>query len=148
MSLDNLNLIKTEWSKDSKIERLKIRDEILRTPLLHSKYLTWLMDIKEFYRSIEVDVITLHRLKSRYYRGELGKDELISYGWDQWQGIKPIKAELENLINTDPDMIILTTKLNECRICLDSLESIIKAIASRSYDIKTFIEAEKFYNGG
>lgn len=143
----DIGFIKTEWSVDAKVNRLQIMDEILRTPLLHSKYLNMLLDFKEAYRDIEVKVIALTRLKSKYYRGEFSKEELLEYGWDQYQGVKPIKFELENLINTDPDMILLTTELNECKMCLDALESIIKTIASRSYDIKTFIEAEKFYNG-
>lgn len=143
----DVDSIKKEWTIDSKVDRLRIMDEILKTPLLHSKYLNMLLDFKKIYRDIEIKVIALTRLKSRYYRGEFSKEELINYGWDQYQGVKPVKFELENLINTDPDMICLTTELNECKICLEALESIIKTIASRSYDIKTFIEAEKFYNG-
>lgn len=143
----DIGYIKRQWAKDSEVNRVKILDEILRTPKLHSKYLDMLVELRESHREIEIKVIALTRLKSRYYRGEFSKEELLEHGWDQYQGVKPIKFELENLINTDPDMILLTTKLNECRICLDALESIIKVISSRSYDLKTFIEAEKFYNG-
>ena len=69
-------------------------------------------------------------------------------GWEQYQGTKPIKSEMESLLSTDPDLIELNTELEDIKIILDSLESIMKAITSRSYDLKTFIEAEKFYAGG
>jgi hypothetical protein len=143
----DVSLIKESWKVDAKIDRLQIMDEILKTPLLHSKYLNWLIDIKQIYRETESKIISMNRLKSRYYKGEFSKEELITHNLEQWQGVKPLKFELENLLNSDPDIILLTTELNECKICLDALESIIKTIASRSYDIKTFIEAEKFYNG-
>lgn len=142
-----LQVIKESWSEDSKIDSLQIRNEIIRTPILHSKYLNYLIEIKCAYREVEVDVIKMHRLKSRYYKGEMGREELLELNWDQYQGIKPIKSELETLITTDSDMVELSTKLNYYKICLDTLESIIKAIASRSYDVRALLEAEKFYSG-
>lgn len=140
--------LKNEWKKDSQIDSSKIREEILKSAQLHSKYLTLLMDYKREYRKKESNILTVTKVKMRYYRGELTKTQLDSMGWEQYQGTRPIKSEMDSLLNTDADLIELHTELEDIKIILDSLESIMKAITSRSYDLKTFIEAEKFYAGG
>ena len=144
-SIDN---IKEEWAKDSIINSLHIREEILKTPQLHSKYLSLLIDYKKEYRKKESSVLAVTKVKMKYYRGELTKSQLETMGWEQYQGTKPIKSEMESLLNTDTDLIELNTELEDIKIILDSLESIMKAITSRSYDLKTFIDAERFYQGG
>lgn len=146
--MEEIDIIKESWKIDSVIDASRIREEILKTPQLHSKYLTFLMDYKKEYRKKESNILTVTKVKMRYYRGELTKAQLDSLGWEQYQGTKPIKSEMEALLNTDPDLIELNSDIENIKIILDSLESIIKAIASRSYDLKTYIEAEKFYAGG
>lgn len=145
--MESIDYIKSEWKKDSEIDPSKIREEILLSPQLHCKYLTLLMDHKKEYHEKNANILSMTRVKIKYYRGELTKDQLNKFEWEQYQGTKPIKSELESLLETDEDLIYLNTELEEIRIILDSLESIMKAITSRSYDLKTFIEAEKFYAG-
>ena len=146
--MKTLDDIKSSWKEDCLIVNNKIREEIVRTPILHSKYLDMLIECKNEYRTVEIECIKLHRILSRYYRGEFTKQELIDLKRDQWQGVKPIKSELEQLISTDDLMIELQTKLGHYKICLDSLESILKTISSRSYDLRALLDAEKFYSGG
>lgn len=139
--------IKDEWRRDSVIDPLRIREEILNRSQLHSKYMSMLIDYKKEYRKKESSVLAMTKVKMKYYRGELTKAQLASMEWEQYQGTKPIKSEMESLLATDSDLIELNTELEDIKIILDALESILKAIASRGYDLKTFIEAEKFYAG-
>lgn len=142
-----LEQINSEWKSDSYIDASKIREEILMSSQLHSKYLSYLLDKKKEYRKIDAMILKLTKVKIKYYRGELTKEELESMGWKQYQGTRPIKSEMDKLLGTDEDLVDFNTQLDDIKILLDALESILKAITSRSYDLKTFIEAEKFYAG-
>lgn len=137
-----------EWKKDSNINQLDIRLEILKSSSLHSKYIEKLLNFKDLYRKIELKLIFLKKVKSKYYKGEMTKEELKENGLDQYQGLKPVKSELEHLLSIDNDVIEINNDLISCKNILDMIESILNQIKSRSYDLKTFIEAEKFYNGG
>lgn len=135
------------WKIDSTINELDIKSEILKSSALHCKYIEKLLNFKDLYRKIEINLIKLKKIKTRYYNGLMNKEELSENGWEQWQGVKPVKAELEHLLSTDNDIIEINNHLISCKIILDMIESILSQIKSRSYDLKTFIEAEKFYAG-
>ena len=98
-------------------------------------------------RKAESDYLKLRRVKYRYFRGELTRDELQSLGWEQYQGIKPIKNEMDEFLQTDEDLITAQDKLEYLRTVLLQLESILKSLNSRTWDIKNSIEWTKFTNG-
>jgi hypothetical protein len=89
----------------------------------------------------------LRRIKYRYFRGELTRDELEALGWGQYQGVKPIKNEMDEFLQTDEDLITAQDKLEYLKTVLVQLESILKSLHSRTWDIKNSIEWTKFTNG-
>jgi hypothetical protein len=143
-----LEEIQKEWQKDSVINKLDIRGELIKIPLLHSKYLDMLILAKTRLRKAETRLIELSRLKFSYYRGELTREELQENGWTQYQGVKPIKADMDRLIETDSDIILAQDKHQYYKICVDSIETIMRSLQSRGYDMKTFASLEQFYAGG
>ena len=84
-----LSDLQQEWGKDSEIDDLNLGKESTRVPLLHSKYITYLSNVRLKLRKAESDYYNLRRLKYRYYRGELTLQELSTNEWEQWQGNKP-----------------------------------------------------------
>ena len=100
-----LNEIQDMWKEDSKIDETDLGRESIRTPLLHSKYLNLLSNAKLAFRRAESEYLQLRRVKWRYYRGELTEKELQALQWDQWQGVKPIKNEMDEFLQTDEDLI-------------------------------------------
>lgn len=139
--------VKEEWKKDSIINQLKLNDEIVRVPLLHSKYLEYMIEFKAKRSSTNRKLNQLKNLKRRYYRGELGKDELIEHGWDQWQGLKPSMSELNQLFELDSDLNELEERLNYWDTALNSVEYIMRAIQSRGYELRTLFDYHKFMEG-
>lgn len=142
-----LSDIQSEWSKDSKINDIELGSEAIKVPILHSKYLSYLSNVKLSLRKSESDYYKLRRVKYRYYRGELTKMELQNLGWEQYQGNKPLKNEMEEFLQCDDQLNTLTDKVEYYKTVVFTLEQILRSINSRTWDIKSAIEWNKFTNG-
>ena len=141
-----LEEIQTQWENDSKIERSDLGEASLKTPSLHSKYIKFLGDTKLLLRKSNADYLRIRKTKTRYFRGELDKHELVVLGWEQYQGRSPLKSEIDELIETDADIIRLVDKIEYYSTMQMTLESIMKSISSRGWDIKNGIEWIKIQN--
>lgn len=144
MLLDDLH---KEWEIDSNIDSTNLGTESLNTPKLHSKYLRFLTESKLTLRKAESDFLRLRALKIRYYRGEMTKDELLAQKWNQWQGNKPLKSEMDGILETDGDVIRADEKVSYHSAVVSALESILKELNSRHWAIKSSIEYTKMQNG-
>lgn len=135
------------WSEDCKINELDLGKESVNTPNLHAKYLNLLTSTKLNLRKAESDYLTCRRKKYRYYRGEMTQEELEEEGWQQWQGNKPLKNEMDEFLQVDSDLIKYLDKVEYFKTVLYQLEQILRSLNSRTWDIKNCIEWSKFTNG-
>lgn len=135
------------WADDCKIDEMNLGRESVRTPILHSKYLNLLSSTKLNLRKAESDYLNMRRKKYKYYRGEMTQQELDDEEWEQWQGNKPLKNEMDEFLQVDSDLVKLTDKVEYFRTVLYQLEQIIRSLNSRTWDIKNCIEWNKFTNG-
>jgi hypothetical protein len=142
-----LTEIQDMWEQDSRIDENNLGNESIRTPVLHSKYLNLLSSTRLSLRKAESDYWNMRRKKYKYYRGEMSKEELEEEGWQQWQGNKPLKNEMEEFLQVDADLIKLQDKSEYFKTVLYFLEQVIRSIGSRGWDIKNSIEWSKFTNG-
>jgi len=142
-----LNELQDMWVEDCKIDDLNLGPESTKTPELHAKYLNMLSTFKLQLRKNKSNLLSLRRIKWKYYRGELTQQELNEFGWDQYLGNAPLNNQMNDFLDTDPDVIKLTDKLEYLNTCLALCESVLKSISSRSFDIKNAIEWTKFSNG-
>jgi hypothetical protein len=135
------------WTEDSRINEDNLGSESIRTPVLHSKYLTILSNTRLSLRKAESDYWNMRRKKYKYYRGEMSREELQQEGWEQWQGNKPLKNEMEEFLQVDEELLRLQDKSEYFKTVLYFLEQVIRSIGSRGWDIKNSIEWSKFTNG-
>ena len=135
------------WTEDSRINEDNLGSESIRTPVLHSKYLTILSNTRLSLRKAESDYWNMRRKKYKYYRGEMSREELQQEGWEQWQGNKPLKNEMEEFPQVDEELLRLQDKSEYFKTVLYFLEQVIRSIGSRGWDIKNSIEWSKFTNG-
>jgi len=142
-----LSDIQEEWAIDAKIDETNLGNEASRTPILHAKYITYLGDMKLRLRKSDSEYYNLRREKYRYYRGEMSYEELADRGWNQYQGTKPLKNEMEEIIASDKDLLQAGDRIEYYRTVVYTLEQIIRSINSRTWDIKSGIEWTKFTNG-
>jgi len=143
-----LQEIQSMWTDDCKIDQTNLGRSAARVPELHAKYLNMMSSVRLQYRKAETEYLRIRKLKGKYYRGELTKEELIELQWDQYLNSRPLKNEMDDVMNTDEDIIRLVDKLEYLKTIMYQLEQIIKSINSRTWDIKSAIEWYKFTNGG
>lgn len=139
--------IQNMWSKDCKIDELNLGSESIKTPELHAKYLNLLSTYKLQLRKNESKLLSLRKIKWRYYRGELTVHELDDLGWEQYLGATPLKNEMNDFLDTDSDVIRQQDKVEYVRTIAYQLEMILRSLNSRGWDIKNAVEWTKFTNG-
>lgn len=143
----NLEEIQQEWDKDCQIDDNHLGEDGTKTPLLHSKYIRLMINVKLRLTKARADYNLLRKNKFRYYRGELSREELTQLNWPQWQGVKPLKNEMDEFIQGDQDLINLNTKIEYLESMGYLLESILNQLKARDWQIKTAVEWKRFLAG-
>ena len=89
----------------------------------------------------------MQKAKMKYYKGEMTREDLVKYGWDQYQGNKVLKTEMHDVLKLDDDMIEIDDEVHDIAVTVQTLESIMKEINSRNYSLKTMVDWTKMMNG-
>lgn len=143
----NLEELQNLWSTDCVIDDNHFDRASVTTPKLHSKYLNYLIEYKLKHSKIKSDYNTMRARKFRYYRGELSREELTDLNWNQWQGIKPLRNEMDEFLNGDSDLNSLEIKSQYIQSIVEFLESIMQQIKSRDWQIRNAITWRQFVSG-
>jgi hypothetical protein len=143
----NIEQLHDEWDKDSAINDDHLDRESVKTPQLHAKYLRFLISHKMKLAALEVEYKTLRQKKFRYFRGEMTKSELEDLKWDQWQGIKPLKNEMDEFLQGDSDLNRIVVKCEYIKNMIEALEAILGQIKSRDWQIRNAIQWKQFISG-
>jgi hypothetical protein len=142
-----LNELQEDWKQDAEINQLDLGRSSSEVPLLHAKWLERLSQSKLLLRMATAKYLRLRRDKARYYNGEMTRDELQERGWQQYQGVKPLKSAMNEILQTDEDLIIQEDKVAYLETNVQFLESVMKSINSRTWDIKNSIDFAKLQAG-
>ena len=89
----------------------------------------------------------LRKNKFRLYRGELSRQELENLGWQQWQGVKPLKNEMDEFLQGDTDLVQMEQKVEYLNTVVMFLESVMNAIKQRDWQIRNSIQWKEFLVG-
>lgn len=143
----NIEEIQTAWETDCQIDGNHLGEASVETAKLHSKYIKLMINVKLRLTKARADYNLLRKNKFRYYRGELSKDELSQLGWSQWQGVKPLKNEMDEFISGDSNLVDLNTKIEYLEAMGYLLESILNQIKARDWQLKNAVEWKKFLAG-
>ena len=141
-----LEAIQELWNRDREIDYTELGTESIRIPQLHDKYLKIYTDERIKLKGLEFDISKLVRAKTDYYAGRMPEDELEERGWEQFLG-KLLKTEISNYIESDNDIINLKRKLVMVQEKIYYLDSVIKMINNRGFQIKNALDWLKFSHG-
>jgi len=144
--LDHNELI-AQWTEDCKIDRTQLLERMYQAPILHSKYLTILQTYKVKIRSLTLKYQKLRQTKIRYYNGEMDKSELDRLDWKQYLYKKPLKSELESLLDADADLQVIQEQILYIETMISTTESIMKELTNQHFLYKNIIEQQKFLAG-
>lgn len=141
-----LESIQEEWSKDSIIDPTNLGNESIKIPQLHHKYFKIFSQERLSLRKLEADLKALKLEKYEFYTQGPTKEH-IELGWKLPPQGKILKSEVNQYIESDKDVISTTLKIGLQIEKVDLLESIIKSITNRGFQIKTALDWMKFQNG-
>tara|TARA_B100001250_G_scaffold285085_1_gene247124 strand:+ start:1336 stop:1764 length:429 start_codon:yes stop_codon:yes gene_type:complete len=139
----NLEFIQELWEKDSVIDNELLHSESTKIPSLHAKYYKIYNNILTLQRAQETKFKVLRKEKWQYYSGKSSPEVYAEKPFDY----KVMKADLDKYFDADEDIIKCVAKIDYYQIMLDYLESILKTILNRTYQIKNAIEWQRFTRG-
>ena len=134
------------WRKDSEIDYTELGTESIRIPLIHDKYLKIFIDERIRLKGVEFELSKIVRTKTEYYSGKMSQEELERRGWEQYLG-RLLKNEIANYIESDDDVIKLKQQLVILQEKITYLDSVIKMINNRGFQIKNALDWLKFSHG-
>lgn len=143
MTLEELH---EEWNKDCQIDRTELGNEAIKIPQLHSKYYKIYSAARLQHRKLESEFKALKLEKYEFYT--MGPtEETEEKGWKLPPRGMILKAEVNNYIDADPDIIKASLKLGLLAEKIQFLEDIIKSLVNRGFQIKSAIDWERFKVG-
>ena len=143
----NIEQLQEMWDADSEIDDNYLGENSTATPKLHAKYVKLLVNVKLKHTKLQADYLLLRKNKFRLYRGELSRDELTHLNWEQWQGVKPLKNEMDEFLSGDTELVNIKMKIDYLETMIYFLESVLGQIKARDWQIKTAVEWKKFLAG-
>lgn len=141
-----LEEIQEHWERDSSIDRTELGEESLRIPQLHSKYFKMFSTERMLLRKLESEFKTLYREKFEYYNGTIDEETLRNNGWDP-NPLKILRSDIPMYLESDRDYRTAALRIEMQKEKVDYLESILKSLPNRGYQIAQAISWEKFKVG-
>ena len=138
--------IVAEWEKDSKIDPTEIGSESLNISRLHSKYMNMISHERLLLRKFEADMKVLRRDKYEMYTMGPTKEQL-DMGWELPARGRIIKQDVQVYMESDREIIALSLRIGMQQEKVETLESIMRSIMSRGYQLKTALDHLKFTMG-
>jgi hypothetical protein len=83
--METLEQILKYWEKDSVMDQTEPSKEIIKIPMLHSKYLNILTKHKIASKKAHFDYLRMRKVKWEYFTGKMSQEELNEYGWEPFQ---------------------------------------------------------------
>lgn len=141
-----LETIHEMWEKDSVIDRTELGQESLNTPQVHARYLKILSAEKLQYRRLYAEMQVLKRDKHQFLLGG-ATQESQELGWEYPTRGRIMKTDLEIFNDADKQVQDLQAKLDLQQQKIETLDSILRTIGNRGFQIKNAIDFMKFLNG-
>ena len=141
-----LEEIQELWNRDREIDIAELAIESVRIPQLHDKYLKIYIDERIKLKSLEFELYKMVRLKNDYYSGKMAQEDLEKLGWEPFLGKIP-KGEMHSYLEADEDVFRIKTKIVMMEEKINYLDSIVKMINNRGFQIKSAIDWIKFKSG-
>lgn len=141
-----LNELHDLWAKDALIDRTELGEESLRIPQLHSKYFKLFSEERMVLRKYENNYKALYKTKYEYYNGMISEEELKENGWEPFQ-LRILKSDINVYMQADKELSDIELRIDLQKEKVDFLESIIKSLPSRGYQIKAAVDWERFKVG-
>ena len=132
------------WKKDSVIDTDLYCEESTKIPQLHMRYMEFHNTFSLMKRERDLEMRRLIREKWLYYKGKAPSKVYKDLPFD----LKlTTKEEINMFIESDDDICKLQYKIDYIEQMITFLDSVLRQIGNRNFQIKNAIDWEKFKNG-
>jgi hypothetical protein len=143
MSID-LDTIQSMWESDSKIDSDNLHTESLNIPVLHAKYFELYNTIFLLRKRAEQQKRNIRHDRYEYYSGKADPEVYIENPFPK--KIRD-KDTMQKYLDADEKLSTVCLKIDYYDTMLVYLESILKVIQNRTFQIKNAIEFMRFNSG-
>ena len=143
MSLD-LDTIQKMWEQDSRIDPDNLHTESLNIPILHSKYFEIHNTILLLKKKAEQQKKNIRHQKYEYFTGKADPDVYLENPFPK--KVRD-KETLQGYLDSDEKLSQSSLKVDYYETMLIYVDSILKMISNRTYQIKNAIEFMRFTAG-
>jgi hypothetical protein len=140
----DLDVIQKMWEQDSKIDPDNLHTESLNIPVLHAKYFEMYNNIVLLKKKAEQQKRNIRHDRYEYYTGKADPDVYVENPFPK--KIRD-KETLQKYLDADEKLSQVCLKIDYYETMLNYIESILKVIQNRTYQIKNAIEFVKFQAG-
>lgn len=141
-----LEEIQELWNRDREIDISELATESIRIPQIHDKYLKIYVDEKIKLRKLQLNLAKISKMKSDYYSGRMSQEELDRLEWQPFL-VKVLKGEVNSYVESDDDIIKLKETIALMEEKINYIDSVIRMINNRGFQIKSAIDWIKFKDG-
>ena len=143
MAVD-LEVIQEMWEKDSKIDPDNLHTESLNIPALHAKYFDLYNTIFLMRKKADQQRKNIRHERYEYFSGKADPDVYIENPFPK--KIRD-KDTMTKYLDADEKLSTSNLKIDYYDTMLTYIESILKVIQNRTYQIKNAIEFMRFQSG-
>jgi hypothetical protein len=140
----DLDVIQKMWEQDSKIDPDNLHTESLNIPMLHAKYFEMYNNIVLLRKKAEQQKRNIRHERYEYYSGKADPETYIDNPFPK--KIRD-KDTMQKYLDADEKLSQICLKIDYYETMLNYIESILKVIQNRTYQIKNAIEFVKFQAG-
>ena len=141
-----LEEIQELWNRDREIDISELATESIRIPQIHDKYLKIYVDEKIKLRKLQLNLAKISKMKSDYYSGRMSQEELDRLEWQPFL-VKVLKGEVNSYVESDDDIIKLKETIALMEEKINYIDSVIRMINNRGFQIKRDIDWIKYKDG-
>jgi hypothetical protein len=143
MSID-LDTIQKMWEQDSKIDIDNLHTESLNIPILHSKYFDLYNTINLLKKRAEQQKKKIRHERYEYFTGKADPEVYLENPFPK--KIRD-KETLQGYLDSDENLSQVNLKIEYYETMLFYIDSILKMISNRTYQIKNSIDFLRFQSG-
>lgn len=143
MGID-LDTIQKMWEQDSKIDIDNLHTESLNIPILHAKYFDLYNTIVLLKKKAEQQKKKIRHERYEYFTGKADPEVYLENPFPK--KIRD-KETLQGYLDSDEKLSQVILKIDYYDTLLNYIESILKMIQNRTYQIKNSIEFIRFQSG-
>ena len=140
----DLDTIQKMWVEDSKIDMDNLHTESLNIPMLHAKYFDLYNNIVLLKKKAEQQKKNIRHERYEYFSGKADPEVYIENPFPK--KIRD-KETMQKYLDADDRLSSISLKVEYYDTMLNYLESILKVIQNRTYQIKNAIEFIRFQSG-